>query len=493
MTKQTRWGLRRLAGLALPALLVGVITGCDLDSFLDIEDPEVVSPGGVQDPSALPVVYRGVIRDFTWAYSGTGSIGGGGDHDSHIMLSGLFTDELQHTGTFPTRRLIDRRAIQSTGEHGTADNGTISDAYRNLHKARRAAEQAEELYAAADAGPSSDRSVVSSIEGFTYILFGELYCEGVPYSSRSIDGATVTFGTPSTRQETFNRAITAFDRAKEHIDPLIASAEQAIAEANQAIADAEDDDERKEAEADKQAAEKAKAAAESIQYLARVGKARALLNLGDAQAAAAEVSVVPDEWEFAIEHSANSSGENNGVWKYSLDAGRYGVLDNEGENGLVWSGDDRTPVVVDPIAAFDGEIDEFVAQNKYPTRDAPVVLADGREARLIEAEAAIGTGAFIGFINAARAVDGLDPLADPGANAHVDLLFSERGYALWLTAHRLGDLRRMIRDYGYDAEEVFPTGEYFRDGLQYGTDVNFPIYVDEVNNPNFTGCLNRDA
>lgn len=453
MTKQTRWGLRRLAGLALPALLVGVMTGCDLDDFLDVEDPEVASPGSVRDPSALPVVYAGVMRDFTFAYSGTGSIGGGGDNDSHIMISGLLTDELQHTGTFPTRREIDRRDITANGTHGTTDNGTLSDAYRNLHKARRAAEQGEELYAAADAGNTAERSVVSSIAGYSYILFGELYCEGVPFSSIALDG-TVTHGAPSTRQETFNLAITAFDRAIQ-------------------IATAAGD--------------------EDAEYLARVGKARALLNLGNAAAAAAEVADVPDDWEYLIEHSANSSGENNGVWRYSLDAGRYGVADNEGGNGLTWSADPRTPVAVDPIDAFDSDLDEFISQNKYEKRDDPVVLADGREARLIEAEAAIGTGAFIGFINAARAVDGLDPLADPGNANHVELLFKERAHALWLTAHRLGDLRRMIRDYGYDSEEVFPTGDFWRDGLKYGTDVTLPIYVDELNNPNFTGCISRDA
>jgi starch-binding outer membrane protein, SusD/RagB family len=64
---------------------------------------------------------------------------------------------------------------------------------------------------------------------------------------------------------------------------------------------------------------------------------------------------------------------------------------------------------------------------------------------------------------------------------------------MWLTAHRLGDLRRLVRQYGRDQADVFPNGTYWREGLQYGSDVNFPIYVDENNNPNFTGCLNRDA
>jgi hypothetical protein len=56
----------------------------------------------------------------------------------------------------------------------------------------------------------------------------------------------------------------------------------------------------------------------------------------------------------------------------------------------------------------------------------------------------------------------------------------------------LGDLRRLIRQYGRDAESVFPTGAYFKGGV-YGTDVNFPIPFEEKNNPSFTGCIDRKA
>lgn len=454
MTKHTQWGLRRIAGLLLPALLVGVMTGCDLDTFLDVKDPDVASPGSVRNPSALPVVYAGVIRDFTFAYSGTGSVGGGGDNDSQILLTGLLTDELQHTGTFPTRREIDRREIAVTGPNGTTDNSTTVDAYRNLHRARRSAELGEDLFAAAEAPNSAERSVISSIAGYSYILFGEIYCEGVPYSSIALDG-TVTFGEPSTRAQTFDNAITAFDRAIQ----IATAAGDAKAE-----------------------------------HLARIGKARALLNQGNASGAAAEVAGIPDDFEYALEHSENSAGENNGIFAYTFNSGRYGVQDNEGGNGLTWSADSRSPLDVDSRNPFDTSLSGYITQAKYTKRTSPVVLADGREARLIQAEAALGSGNFINFINAARAVDGLSALADPGSReAQIELLFKERGHALWLTAHRLGDLRRMIRDYGYSAEAVFPTGGYFRDGLRYGTDVNFPIYLDENNNQNFKGCLNRNA
>lgn len=453
-------GRRRLASLILPALLAGGMVGCDLDDLLDVDDPEVASPGSVRDPAALPVVVAGAIRDFTYAYSGTGSVGGGGDNDPLIMLSGLLTDELQHYGTFPTRRQIDRRAIPTTGPQGTTDNGTLSDAYHNLHRARRAAELGEDLFQAADAGNSRNRSLIGSIAGYAYVLFGEVYCEGVPYSSIGLDG-TETFGSPSTRAQTFDLAIQNFNRA-------ISIAQSA--------------------------------GSDDALWLAKVGKARTLVNQGDYAGAAAEVADVPDDFVYEIEHSANSAGQNNGVFIYSLDNGRYGVADNKGINGLAWSEDERTPLLVGTRQPFDTSLPIYIGQAKYEVRDAGVALADGKEARLIRAEAALAAGDIPGFrthLNAARAIDGVDALTEgdipADAAGRVSLLFEERAFGMWLTAHRLGDMRRLVRQYGRDQAAVFPTGDYFRDGLQYGTDVNFPIFVDENNNENFTGCLNRDA
>jgi hypothetical protein len=50
---------------------------------------------------------------------------------------------------------------------------------------------------------------------------------------------------------------------------------------------------------------------------------------------------------------------------------------------------------------------------------------------------------------------------------------------------RLGDLRRLIRDYGRVPTNTFPEGTHYRGGT-YGTDVNLPVPQQEENNPNFT-------
>jgi hypothetical protein len=136
-----------------------------------------------------------------------------------------------------------------------------------------------------------------------------------------------------------------------------------------------------------------------------------------------------------------------------------------------------------------------VQLNNYGQFD-PVVAASGIEARLIEAEAALRAGnatLWLEKLNAARATrTDLPPLADPGEDvARVNLTFYERAFWMFGTGHRLGDLRRLVRQYGRQTEAVFPTGAFPKGGT-YGTDAFLPISFDEQNNPNFTGCINRN-
>jgi hypothetical protein len=47
----------------------------------------------------------------------------------------------------------------------------------------------------------------------------------------------------------------------------------------------------------------------------------------------------------------------------------------------------------------------------------------------------------------------------------------------------------MIRDYGFNSEDIFPVGQTVF-GDPYGTDISLPIPFDERNNPNYGGsCL----
>jgi hypothetical protein len=62
---------------------------------------------------------------------------------------------------------------------------------------------------------------------------------------------------------------------------------------------------------------------------------------------------------------------------------------------------------------------------------------------------------------------------------------------MYLTGHREGDLRRLVRQYGRPINTVYPVGTAIN-GVAYGTSTVFPISEDEANNPNFHGCLNTN-
>lgn len=77
--------------------------------------------------------------------------------------------------------------------------------------------------------------------------------------------------------------------------------------------------------------------------------------------------------------------------------------------------------------------------------------------------------------------------------AQVDLLYGERAFWLYLTGRRLGDLRRLIRNYGRDAETVFPTGNYLLgDTYKGATAIPFIQVMEARYNPHITsGCAVR--
>ena len=98
------------------------------------------------------------------------------------------------------------------------------------------------------------------------------------------------------------------------------------------------------------------------------------------------------------------------------------------------------------------------------------IVGDGTEAQLdiLEARLQGGTQAdrdavFAGSTRSARRTrrrSRQSPASAPTTQrAAVDQYFQERAYWTWLTGHRLGDMRRLVRKYRRDTEKVFPTGE----------------------------------
>ncbi len=365
-----------------------------------------------------------------------------------VTYSALLGDEFLNSETFPTRIQIDQRSIQ-------ADNVSLRGVFRDLQRARASLKFAIDQTPLAGAGAPSPFDLMLG-SAYADIFAAENWCSGVPTSQLNAAGV-MTYGTQQTTQQILQGAVTT-------LDDLIA---QSVAASNATFRDQ-----------------------------ARLAKARALLDLNDPAGAAALVVLVPSPaGTVFIPASATDPSQYNGIYNLTS-VKRWSVSNQEGGNGLPYrsDGDPRVLWTANGVG-FDG-VTPFFMQGKYISLGSITPLAPNFEAGLILAESNLRTGnlaAMTANLNAIRAALLLPPLTAPASFAQArDILFKERAYTLWLTGHRLGDMRRLVRDYGLPATQVFPTGDYPKGGV-YGTDVNFPIPVDTQFNPGGMACFNRDA
>jgi hypothetical protein len=467
-------GHRLTAARIGAAAAAAVLISCDTDKILQVEDPDVARPEALQGAAALPTLRAGAIGNFGVAYNG------GASDVEQVHLSALVSDEFINTETFPTRIEIDRRAM-------TLTNTSLLGTFFDLTRARASGELAIRTYkeSAVTRADSTGFPEVLALNGFTYILFAENYCGGVPISVQEPDGS-FTFGAAENTNTLLDSAISKFDQALAVPAPVLTTA---------------------------------------FSSLAQVGKGRALLDKGDYANAALAVAGVSTTFQYNYLHSETTGRQNNGTWALTVSVGRFGVADVEAGVGLPYrsegnlkqTGTTPDPRVADSLArrgnppnpnGFDGATPQWV-QAKYPLRPSAITIADGVEARLIEAEAALFTGDAPGalvILNGLRSnasllalrgypAGSLPPLllqATPAAQ--VDQLFKERAYWLFLTSHRLGDLRRLVRQYGRAVNTVFPNGPYFKGGT-YGDNVNVPVPFQEQNNPEYVpgSCVQTQA
>ena len=464
--------------------LVGVALLVPLASCNDplrVSIPDIVQPGQLGDSASLGTVRSGVLGDFSIAYTGDHPDGSGGS-EGVIMYGGLLADEWINSETFPTRIEVDARTIQVT-------NADVDLWYRRMHQARNSAEKAAAQFAQFSPTDPGHAEMLT-LAGLTYVFLAETWCAGVTISHLKSDGS-IAYGLPLTTHQILDTAIARFDAA------IAATTDPGMA------------------------------------AFAAVGKARALIDSGGFAAAGALAATVPTGFAYGQEHSENTDRQNNGVFNGNFPDQRYAVADSEGVNGFPFrSVPDRRTTWIDPgIAGFDGAT-ELWTQQRYGSRKTPITVATGVEARLIQAEAALKAGdtlaggQFLAQLNDPRTNAGNRGYFDPNpfvptdpttapigalpaltvadiapAGGAVKLLFAERARWLWLTAHRLGDMRRLVRPvaqggYGLPADGpggVFPSGPYFKVNFaNYGVDVNFPVPITEKQNPNFTACLDRN-
>ena len=366
----------RLATLVLAATLVA--GGCK--GVLEVSNEQDILDKNLNNPDAVVPIMNGVIGDFALAYANA------------IDIVGLFGQELQHTGSFPTWREVE------TGI-GTRPSGTGDQVYQNVSRAIWVADTAAVRFRAflPDAEKRYELATVLMWGGFAHFLLADNFC-----------ALTFHGGPAVTPKAGYERARAIFDDAV-----------------------------------------KVAAAAGRIDVLrgAYGGRARVRLMLGDFAGARDDARQVPQGYRLLALYG-NNTRENNAVTTLTTTTIRR-------EAGVHPRFYNDASFKADPRTAFRDKGDtakgpdptrKFVEQLKYTARDTPIPVFTWQEARLIEAEAELQLGnpaAAAALISQVRVAAGLPPYAGAitATPVRAQLIF-ERQAELWLQAQGLNDWRR---------------------------------------------------
>jgi hypothetical protein len=311
--------------------------------------------------------------------------------------------------------------------------------------------------------------------GFEEITLAENFCNGIPMTN-TVNGVPI-YGQPLANDSIFKIALIHFDSA---LTLATGSDTKSV----------------------------------SVKQAASVGKARALVDLGQFTTAAPLVgaAVVPTTYQYLLTFD-QTTGDNN-LWTLNNSNGRYTVSDSvDNITGIIPNAlpffsakDPRVPTASPSSPKPFDAVTPLRTQQIWAGRSDPVPLVSGIDARLIEAETRLQAGDFAGMmtiLNALRtAGQTIGPLkvaampalaAAPTTKADAaTVFFREKAFWVFGRGQRLSDLRRLIRQYGRTQDQVFPTGAFHKGG-NFGADVNLPVPDAELTNPNFKGCLDRKA
>lgn len=443
----------------LACAVLTLVAGCT-DQLLEVTDPDLVNPSDLNSPEGAEALRVGTLSRWSDA---TGGDNANGD-ESTWLLGGLLADEWATASTFVQNDELDTRRV-------SINNSSVTQGFRDLNRIRTAALQA--IPAMRQFRPSETTKIAELFlaKGQAEAQLASDFCGGIPLSNGA--GAEVVWSEPLSTDSVFRVAAASYDSG-------LAIATGTAAEAVR------------------------------INRALRIGKARALLALRQYPEAAALVAAIPTTYSY--DHTYAPSSGDNAIWGQATSGRRYNVGNNvEGnarnipvQNNLPFfsANDPRVPSRYtvsssgrDTTRSQDGNT--FSRTTSIWARETPVAVFNGTDARLIEAEAAYRAGNFAGMIAILNALRSQPPphgtvqptalpsLTDPGTtDGRVDLLFREKAFWTFGRGQRLGDMRRLIRDYGRTAANTFPEGNHYRGGT-YGTDVNLLIPQQEDNNPEF--------
>lgn len=430
------------------------VNACSISGLVDVDDPsQSVTHETVNTYAGAVSLYYGAVGTTARAIS------------DYSRITGLMTDELQAASAIGGVLVLGYDSRDSSWL-ASSNSNWLWFARVNLQHARGALEK----YSAQ--APAAYLGELYALEGMVDVLLAEGYCSGIPLSRASY-GQNFQYAAGSTTEEVLNVALALFDSA------LVFGQDSA-----------------------------------PVATLARVGKARAFLNLNNFEAAAAAIASVATSDRYVFSYMAGNvetahwtTGGPNSV----APAPYYRVGNREGWNGLDWLAstaakqDPRIPMTtmtVDGVVQFTTP----ARQAKFISNTVTQVLADGIEARLIEAEVALRDGElkqWESILNTLRttaitpSIPEFTKDSTEGATPaeRVNITFRERALWLYLTGHRQGDLRRLVRQYDRPVEQVFPWGAYTwptTERSQFGKGVLLEVPKSESeHNSLYRGCFDQ--
>ena len=433
-------GRGRVGYLALP--LLAAIVACSDITNLEQQNPGSILARDVYTPANAQLLVTGSIGDFECAFH------------RYVVDQALLGDELVNAFSNTSNFDFDRRTVSPAHVFGTADcNSTqLPGLYTPLSVARGTADTilarlTEWTDAQMPAGINRTQLIgkAAAYAGYSILLLGEAMCS-----------AAINIGPELSKTQLWTEAKNRFDAAV-----------TAATTANDA----------------------------TTLNFARLGRARALLNLGQVAAAGADAALIPAG--FVVNAIANASGttrQQNMVFVHTQ-VSNYSSVDPSFV-GLTFNGvaDPRVNVIVTTIKGSDGFT--FMRRvAKYADRGASIPIARYNEARLIVAEANVAAGNLQGavdIINALHTAAGL-PAYDGTSQTAEQVkaqVIEERRRELFMEGQRLGDMNRYKLPRLPADGTVFPNGGTYVSAACPGADAQgypfgFPLPdVERNNNPN---------
>jgi hypothetical protein len=425
------------AALGLSLMATASVIACTDITSLAQENPGALSGNTLYVPGNAQLIVNGAIGDFECAYA------------RYVVGSGLFADELSVAISQTANFDYDARRLITNATYGTNNCGATPSAvqqpgiYTPLSTARATADTAAtylEGWTDADV-PNRTKLTGQSYAyaGYSLVLLGEGMCS-----------AAINLGPELQPAQLFAEAKTRFDKA---ITAATAANDQ------------------------------------TTLNLARVGRARSLLDQGgvaNLAAAAADAALVPATFVVNTSPDAVNTRRQNALF-IAISQSSFSTVDTSFRNVLVPGGTTQDPRVVVTDLNRNGTAtgSRVFLPGKAATNATAMRIASYAEAQLIIAENAASTGdlaaAATAINNARGRTAGLPTYTLPADATSASVktqIVEERRREFAFEGHRLGDIRR------YGIPFLPAAGATYQYGGVYGTQTCFPLPdVERINNP----------